>query len=79
MPHVRELGDLEAVAEHGLAQAARLHVDVVLGRGHEHLPAVSLIIGDIWISCQENVDLTSTVSVYPFMTKQAKQGDTSAR
>ena len=54
MPHVRELGDLEAVAEHGLAQAARLHVDVVLGRGHEHLPAVGLI-GDNWISCQENV------------------------
>ena len=47
MPHVRELDDLEAVAEHGLAQAARLHVDVVLGRGHEHLPAVGLIIGDI--------------------------------
>ena len=42
MPHVWKLDDLEAVSEDGLAQSARLHVDMVLGGGHEHLPAVIL-------------------------------------
>ena len=49
MPHVRKLDDLEAVAEHGLAQAARLHVDVVLGRGQEQLPAV-ILSGSLWVT-----------------------------
>ena len=43
MPHVRKLNDLEAVSEDGLTQSTWLHVDVVLGGGHEHLPAVILI------------------------------------
>ena len=42
MPHFGKLNDLEAVAEDGLTQAARLHVDVILGGGHEHLPAIVL-------------------------------------
>ena len=43
VPHFGKLEDLEAVTEDGLTQAARLHVDVILGGGHEHLPAVILI------------------------------------
>ena len=43
VPHVRELDDLEAVPQHRLAQAARFHVDVVLGRGHEDLLALLLL------------------------------------
>ena len=43
VPHVRELDDLEAVQQHRLAQAARFHVDVVLGRGHEDLLALLLL------------------------------------
>ena len=43
MSHVRELDDLEAVPQHRLAQAARFHVDVVLGGGHEDLLALLLL------------------------------------
>ena len=42
MPHFGKLNNLQAVTEDGLTQAARLHVDVILGGGHEHLPAIVL-------------------------------------
>ena len=43
VPHFGKLNNLQAVPEDSLTQAAWLHVDVVLGGGHEHLPAVILI------------------------------------